>query len=55
MHLERVVLDLNTGKAARSRLARRTLEFPSVNPDWHGRPHRHMFCGGDVVDDEVFW
>jgi carotenoid cleavage dioxygenase-like enzyme len=51
----RVVLDLNSGAAAAHRLARRTLEFPSVNPDWHGRPHSHVYCGGDAADDDVFW
>lgn len=54
-HLVRVAVDLATGQTTYSRLARRTLEFPSVNPDWHGRPHRYLYCGGDAVDDETYW
>ena len=51
----RVAVDLATGATSLSRLARRTLEFPSVNPDWHTRPHSLIFCGGDAVDDDTFW
>ncbi|KAI8475715.1 MAG: hypothetical protein J3K34DRAFT_403401 [Monoraphidium minutum] len=46
---------MRSGSAVLSRLARRTLEFPSVHPDWTGLPHRHVYCGGDAVDDATYW
>lgn len=36
-------------------LARRCMEFPSVNWDVHGLPHRHMYCSADTVDHELYW
>eukprot|EP00879_Flechtneria_rotunda_P011797 GHRR01012324.1.p1 GENE.GHRR01012324.1~~GHRR01012324.1.p1 ORF type:complete len:443 (+),score=168.86 GHRR01012324.1:948-2276(+) len=37
------------------RLARRCIEFPSVNWDMHGQPHRYTYSCGDRVDDEFYW
>lgn len=37
------------------RLARRTLEFPSVNWRYTTHPHHHIYAGGDAVDDDVHW
>eukprot|EP00775_Hariotina_reticulata_P008099 gene8099-8292_t len=54
-HLVRLVCDLQQGTTRLHRLARRTMEFPSVNWMLHGQPHRHLYTGGDGVDDEVHW
>eukprot|EP00879_Flechtneria_rotunda_P000885 GHRR01001012.1.p1 GENE.GHRR01001012.1~~GHRR01001012.1.p1 ORF type:complete len:699 (+),score=220.59 GHRR01001012.1:1081-3177(+) len=54
-HLTRLVCDLQSGTVMTHKLARRTLEFPSVNWAHHGQPHTHMYAGGDVVDDDVYW
>lgn len=37
------------------KLARRCMEFPSVNWDVHGLPHRHIYCSADTVDHELHW
>lgn len=37
------------------RLARRCVEFPSVNWDVHGRLHRHIYCSADTVDHDLYW
>jgi hypothetical protein len=31
------------------------MEFPSVNWDWHGRQHRHIYAAADTVNDDVHW
>ena len=51
----RMVLNLKNGTTKMYPMARRTLEFPSVNWGYHGQPHRHIYAGGDVVDDDLYW
>jgi all-trans-8'-apo-beta-carotenal 15,15'-oxygenase len=51
----RLVLDLKHSSSKMYPMARRTLEFPSVNWDFHTRPHTHIYAGGDAVDDDVYW
>jgi all-trans-8'-apo-beta-carotenal 15,15'-oxygenase len=53
--LMRLVLDLKHTSSKMYPMARRTLEFPSINWGTHTRPHTHIYAGGDVVDDEVYW
>lgn len=55
-HLERLVFDLSSDTCVgRHQLMTRTMEFPSPNWDYSGKPHTHVYCSGDVVDDPKYW
>ncbi|KAG2485817.1 hypothetical protein HYH03_015527 [Edaphochlamys debaryana] len=54
-HLVRLLCDPASGSVARTRLLRRTLEFPCVDPRVASRPHRHVWAGCDVVDHPLHW
>jgi carotenoid cleavage dioxygenase-like enzyme len=46
----------NTGRCiSRKRLDTHTMEFPSVNWDWHGQQHSHIYACADTVGDDLHW
>lgn len=46
----------NTGRCiSRKRMDIRTMEFPSINWDWHGQQHSHIYACADTVNDDLHW